>query len=332
MRKILVCLGLCICSLSIYSQAPYSIVSSNNSNKNISQNDTLHREVLGDRPTVEKAGDTTKIRLGKKGITIVEKNGKTTVNIDKNDGSDNQSKSDENDEYYSHRNDHFDIDDWKQDKHNSKKFRPHYAGLEIFLNNYLDKKNSLSRNSSNEFMDLNTGASWAVNINFFEYGFPITKNVGLVTGLGMEINSYHFNNNNNLMKDTITNIIVAKTAPSGVRYETSKFGDTYINVPLLLEVQFPIGQKGKPLYFSGGVLLGAKISSTSKEIFNLYGHEQKIRIHNDFNLSPLRYGFQGRVGYRAINLFATYYPTPLFVSNKGPELYPFNVGIVLIPF
>jgi hypothetical protein len=92
MRKILVCLGLCICSCSIYSQSSDSIVSSNNSNKNISQNDTLHREVLGDRPTVEKAGDTTKIRLGKKGITIVEKNGKTTVNIDKNDGSDNQSK------------------------------------------------------------------------------------------------------------------------------------------------------------------------------------------------------------------------------------------------
>jgi hypothetical protein len=332
MRKILVFLGLYICTCSVYGQSADSTVGSNISNKNLSQSDTMNREVLGDRPTVEKAGDTTKIRLGKKGITIIERNGKTTVNIDKNDDPANQGNSDGNDEFYSHKKDTYDNDDWKQDKHNSKKFKPHYAGLEIFLNNFLDKGNSLSRNSRNEFMDLNTGKSWAINLNFLEYGFPFTQNIGLVTGLGMEINSYHFNNNNSLMKDTLTNMIVAKQAPAGVVYETSKFGDTYLNVPLLLELQFPIGQKGKPLYFSGGVILGAKISSTSKEIYTLNGHEQKIRIHNDFNLSPLRYGIQGRVGYRAINLFATYYPTPLFVSGKGPELYPFNVGIVLIPF
>jgi hypothetical protein len=291
----------------------------------------MHREVLGDRPTVEKAGDTTKIRLGKKGITIVEKDGKTTVNIDKKDGTSDQWNTENNEGFYSNKKDSYDKDDWNQDSHNSRKFKPHYAGFEIFLNNFLDKKNSLSRNPSNEFMDLNTGKSWAVNINFLNYGFPFTQNVGLVTGLGMEINSYHFNNNNNIMKDS-NNVIVAKPAPTGVVYETSKFGDTYINVPLLIEAQFPVGPKGKLFYFSGGVLLGAKISSTSKEIYSLDGHEHTNRIHNDFNLSPLRYGIQGRIGYRAINLFATYYPTPLFVSGKGPELYPFNVGIVLIPF
>ncbi len=330
MKKIIINIGISICfCCGVYSQ---SSDSTKYSEKNISQSDTMHREILGDRPTVEKTGDTTKIRLGKKGITIVEKNGKTTVNIDKNDNSSNHKNQEDNDEFYSNKKDYFDKDDWNHERNNSRKFRPHYAGFEIFLNNFLDKKNSLSRNSSNEFMDLNTGASWAVNINFFDYGFPFSQNIGLVTGLGMEINSYHFNNNNNIMKDSITNVIVAKPAPVGVVYETSKFGDTYINVPLLLEIQFPIGQKGKPIYFSGGVLLGAKISSTSKEIYSLDGHEHTNRIHNDFNLSPLRYGIQGRIGYRAINLFATYYPTPLFVSNKGPELYPFNVGIVLIPF
>ena len=39
---------------------------------------------------------------------------------------------------------------------------------------------------------------------------------------------------------------------------------------------------------------------------------------------------RGGVGW--FNLFATYSLTPLFESGRGPELYPFTVGVTLLGF
>lgn len=321
MKKIFILIGFCFWINMMFAQSNDSLA--NNKQTNLDK-DTSKHEVLGDSPKVEKSGDTTRIRLGQKGITIIEKNGKTAVNIDKGNNEEevesNKNESEENESPE---------DNWKTRHHNNR-FRPHFAGFELFLNNFMDKNHSISRNSSNEFMDLSTGKSIGVNINFLNYAFPFSSQVGVVTGLGMEINNYHFDNNNNIQK--LDGVIQSKPAPDGITYDNTKFGDTYINVPLLLEVQFPLGHKNKPLYFSGGVIGGLKISSSSKVIYYENGNERKYKVHDDFFLSPIRYGFQGRVGYRAINLFATYYPTTLFEKNKGPELYPFDIGLALILF
>jgi len=321
MRKIIALIGLCFWIYTLNGQNNDSLVYDKQTN--LGKDSTKH-EVLGDSPKVEKSGDTTRIRLGKKGITIIEKNGKTSVNIDKGNNEQEIENNNESEENESSE------DNWKSRHHNYNKFKPHFAGFELFLNNYMDKNHNLSRNSSNEFMELSTGKSIGVNINFLNYAFPFSSQIGIVTGLGMEINNYHFEWNNNIQK--LDGVIQSKPAPDGITYDNTKFGDTYINIPILLEVQFPLGHKNRPLYFSGGVIGGLKISSSSKVIYYENGNERKYKIHDDFFLSPIRYGFQGRVGYRAINLFATYYPTTLFEKNKGPELYPFDIGLALILF
>ena len=110
----------------------------------------------------------------------------------------------------------------------------------------------------------------------------------------------------------------------------SKLNMTYLTAPLLLEVQIPAGKKR--IHLSAGVIGGVKIASNTKIKYEISGQKSKEKSKGDFNLSPLRYGATVRLGYRAVNVFANYYFMPLFGENGGPELYPFSIGLSLIPF
>jgi len=58
------------------------------------------------------------------------------------------------------------------------------------------------------------------------------------------------------------------------------------------------------------------------------GHE-KLKDHDDFFLNPFRFDATLRIGWGLINLFGTYSVSTLFKKDKGPELYPFSVGLTL---
>jgi len=294
--------------------------------------DTIQHQVMGNTPTVQKTGDTTKIRLGNKGIIIVEKNGKTTVNIDnldKKKGEDEVTEKEDKDE--DSKGCEGKDENSNQEKHKKKHFEPHFAGVELFMNNYMGSNHSLSLPSNENYMELNAGKSMGVNVNIIEYEIPFASFTGLVTGLGFEFNSYYFDGDNNIKKDA-NGIVVEKLLPSpDASYVKTKFRDTYITIPLLYEIQIPDGHKN-PFYISAGIIGGAKIGSSTKEIIKTNGQDHTEITNGGLNILAFRYGFQARMGYRFLNLFATYYPTGLFEKGKGPELYPFNVGLVLLSF
>ncbi|MBA7563947.1 hypothetical protein ES708_05609 [subsurface metagenome] len=199
------------------------------------------------------------------------------------------------------------------------------------LNNLSTEEFSLSLPASDDFMNLNTGKSWNVNINFLQYGLGLVRNnIGIVTGLGLELNDYRFDNNNTIMKDDDNGMI--EENPYELPLEKSKFATSYLTVPLLLEFQVPAGKRSKRLFFSGGVIGGLKIGSHTKVVYREWGNRQKVKDRGDFNLSPLRYGVTARVGYRALKVFVNYYVTPLFEKDTGPVLYPFSVGLVFTTF
>jgi len=252
--------------------------------------------------------DTIKVKIGKKGIKIIENKDGTSIDI-------------------------IDLDEIEDEKDfkSKRKFRGHWKGFEMGLNNFSTEEFSFSLPASDNFMNLNTGKSWNVNINFLQYGLGlIGNNIGIVTGLGLEFNDYRFDNNNTIMKDVVNGMIVEDTYV--LPLEKSKFATSYLTAPLLLELQVPTGKRNKRLFFSGGVIGGLKIGSHTKVVYREDGDRQKVKDRGDFNLSPLRYGVTARVGYRALKVFANFYLTPLFEDGAGPELYPFSVGLVFTTF
>ena len=174
-------------------------------------------------------------------------------------------------------------------------------------------------------MNLNTTRSWNYNLNFLEYGLGLgTSYAGLVTGMGIEWSNYIFDANNSIEETTGGNII---NLDPNAGVSKSKLGMTYLTVPLLLEFQIPAGKKS--VHISAGAIGGVKIGSKTKIKYQDGGKDVK---KDDYSLSPLRYGATFRIGYRAINIFANYYITPLFGETATPEIYPFSIGLNLISF
>ncbi|MCG8699722.1 MAG: PorT family protein, partial [Bacteroidales bacterium] len=244
-------------------------------------------------------GDTTNFTLGKRDYTIVEKDDETWVKIKHKD----KDKA------------------WEKTIASENKFRGHWSGIEFGINNYMDADYSLSRTPENQFMDINTGKSWFVNFNIAQFSIPITRDFGMVSGMGFHWNTYRFDGNNTIQK--VDGVVVTKEYTDTI-FDKSKLHTCYLSVPLLLEAQF---LKNNKLFVTAGVIGGLKLYSNTKLKYHHNGNKRKEKHPNDFNLNQLRLGTTLRVGYDDMAVFASYYFTPLFEEDKGPELYPFNVGI-----
>lgn len=206
-----------------------------------------------------------------------------------------------------------------------RRFTPHWSSFEIGLNNYLTSDYSTSLPNDINFMDLNTGKSLNININFAQLGIGLSRHFGLVTGLGLEFNNYHFDGNNNIMKDDMGVIVEYDAGADGIYLDKSKLATTYFVIPVLLEAQLPVNRR-KTINLAAGMITGAKISSRTKMVYHDDGKE-KIKEKDDYSLHILRYGPTVRLGYECFQIYATYYLNSLFKENKGPELYPVQIGL-----
>ena len=255
---------------------------------------------VGDRGMVRVIDhpDSTRIRLGNKEISIVDKGDNTDVSF--------------------HRTD--DVD-----KIGHRKFRGHWAGVEWGINNFLDKDFTISREGGDEFMDLNTGRSWAINFNFAQYSLGFgTSHVGMLTGLGLEFNNYFFDRNNTIAE---INDQVVGVDTSG--FTKSKLTASFLRVPLVLEFQFPNVIRSRRIFFSAGLVAGLKLGSHSKVVYKNDSGKSKDKNNDDFNISPFRYGLTARFGFGNLCFFGDYYFTSMFVENKGPDLHPFSLGLAM---
>jgi hypothetical protein len=149
-----------------------------------------------------------------------------------------------------------------------------------------------------------------------------TRNIGIVTGLGVNWNNYRFDANNNIVK-TATGII--EEFDPGVPLEKSKLTTVYLQLPVLLEIHLPFDSH--KLHLAAGPIGAIKVGSHTKTIYQDSG--KKIKTDGDFSLNMLRYGATACIGYQNFQIYGTYYKTPLFKTGKGPggyDLYPFEIG------
>lgn len=212
---------------------------------------------------------------------------------------------------------------WK--KRHRTKFNGHWAGFEMGINGYLTSDNSLSLPSDINFLELRYEKSAEVAINFLEQNFNLINNkLGLVTGLGYRSNNYRFEPNVMLLADTTP--IGGMFLEPKADYLKSKLVVNYLTVPLLLEFQTNPYSRSSSFHITAGAIMGFRFSSHSKIVKDENGKE-KIKNKDPFNMAPFRWDLTARAGWGVINLYANYSLNSLFLADKGPELYPFSVGI-----
>jgi hypothetical protein len=215
----------------------------------------------------------------------------------------------------------------KLKRNRKNNFNGHWAGFDLGVNGYLTNSNSITPEAGYAGLDLRMEKSGNVKINFFEQNFTIVKNhLGLVTGLGLEYCNYRFADDVRLSENEDGELLVSKNEDPTRNYTKSKLVVNYLNVPLLLEYQTNKFSKSNSFHISAGMMVGLKIGSHTKMVYNS-GNKEKER--NFSSLSPFKYGPSLRFGWGIVNLYADYSLGRLFKEGKGPEEYPFAMGITL---
>ncbi len=282
---------------------------------------TLKAQIVDSTET--QVVDTTRVKFGSKIITVIERENEdldikvTTatkedkVNFDLNDGDSDCG------------------DDKKKKKH--AKFEGHWAGFEFGFNGLVDADNKFP--AADHPLDINMVRSWTFGLNLFQKEIPlIANNFGLVTGLGMQWKNYHFDNEIRVFAD---NDGLTAVPFEDVKIKKNRLQATYLTIPVMFDLQFPIGPKKNEFFLMAGGYGSFKIGSNYKAEWSEGGQKFEDKIKDDYNLNKFDYGLTARIGIDDINLFANYSLAPLFEEGKGfgPENYmPVTVGIMIVGF
>jgi len=255
--------------------------------------------------------DTTKIRVGKLKISVIDNGDDVIVEKEKKNGEGW-------DEW-----DNWDKDEKDLDLKINKKFKPHWSCFAMGINSYVTPDFSMSLPDTAEYMRVNTNISYEVTLNVAQLGIPIVKHrIGLVTGVGLKWNNYKFKNTQVRLKADGSELYYEIDTTDS--YSKSKLTVSYLTVPLLLEFQIP--HEEDPIYFSAGIEGGLKLGSHTKMKTN---GGTKTKDKSDFHVSPFTATATARFGYGSFGIYGSYNLTPLFIKGEGPELYPFAMGVTI---
>lgn len=271
--------------------------------------------------------DTTRIRLGNKGITIIDRDGKTEVDI-QSIGENNNNGN------YSREIDKEGIDkSWKNNEWNSgnknKKFRFYrknnvqWAGLSLGLNNFVYQGFESSLPDTISFMKLDPSHSYSWGINIDERSYALSSQFYIVTGMGFDFDYFRFDGNNNI--EEVDEVIKPRIPSDGIKYKKSKLFVSHLVIPLMIEYKFPFD---KGLTLDAGVVGNVKLWARTKTEHDHNGDDVERKEYNDFNIRLLRYGFRGQIGYSNVSIFGCYYPMTFFDGDKDPEIQQFKIGIL----
>ncbi|MDD4143492.1 MAG: outer membrane beta-barrel protein [Prolixibacteraceae bacterium] len=207
-------------------------------------------------------------------------------------------------------------------------FSGHWAGIDFGFNSFINKDYA---NYNSEFMNNNLLLSNSTFINLIQQSIGLQHNrntIGLVTGIGLHLQSYHLNQNT-----TIRRLESGMIEPEILVFDhnqKSKLSVVSLVLPILTEFQIPLKHYENRIYFSAGPYMGYRLSSHTKIKYRVEGKKEKLKVPGHYSLHDLKYGLMVRTGYRWINLFASYELVPLFKKDKGPQLTPVTFGITLI--
>jgi hypothetical protein len=317
MKTLLITLIIFSYPLFLLSQQPDSTkVTANGFEELIMQESAIDSiSTESDTTQVEKKKETVQIRVGKHNIEIITDDEKTNIDIDKID--DFNSKW-ENDNYEFHNNCENKTQTVK--RKSKKRFNGHWAGIEIGGNLLWETDYSIYPEGTPAFLDARPERSFEFNFNFAEYSFGFGSYVGIVTGMGLNFNDYHFKNRYTIKKDE-NGIIQPIALPEG-DFRKSKLSTTYLTAPLMLEIQIPGNHGADRMFIAGGVIGGLKLGDKTKTKIG----DVKQKDRGEHGIAPLRWGYTARVGFENMGVFATYYNVDLFENGIGPATTPVTVG------
>lgn len=229
------------------------------------------------------------------------------------------------------------------------RYNGHWAGVELGWNGYVNRDFNMD-SQDYPYMEMNVARSMMVNLNPFELNLNLVKNhFGFTTGLGFQLSNYYFTGNYRLIKDSteLQAYPVYNEKGNPVDLRVNKLFVGWLTLPILFEYQTNARLRLNSFHVAIGVVGGLRIGSYTKQTFenwdqfyylydngkpfaSFYTDKKFVREHGAFHQNNFKLDATFRIGWSFLNFFTTYSITPMFMKDRGPELYPWTVGITLI--
>lgn len=213
-----------------------------------------------------------------------------------------------------------------------EKFSGHWSGIYFGFNGLANADYSMYDPEDANFLDLNLLRSTVMDLNLLQFSKSLQHNrntIGVVTGLGMEVQTYFLDRNTSIEKAK------NRIEPVQLFYDSnqkSKLSSFYLSLPFLVEFQIPVNSYGNRIYISTGVIANKRLSTQTKVKYRKNDKKEKLKTPDDFYMNDIRFSGTIKIGYRWINLYATYDLQPLFQDNRGPKVFPYSFGLALLSF
>ncbi len=171
----------------------------------------------------------------------------------------------------------------------------------------------------------------------FDPGFTVSaiwdfkiKKKPVAVGLGVGVSYYTQFSNALLRYNAASGTMKYYVLPADVNYNLLKMNYLNVNIPLEFRYRHPNGFK-----FTVGARAGliCEISQKYKGADPAVPSDTAM-YKNLLVKNKMKYNIDvyARVGWKFVNVYYSFSPTPLFADNKGPKIYPMSVGISLSIF
>ena len=194
--------------------------------------------------------------------------------------------------------------------------------LDLGLDNFLtDKGKFPDQNLDYSLKPL--GSRYVALSHIYKTRIGGTKSpLSITYGLEASFYNFMFDSNTRIIKDaTAVDFVEVMDGATARKLNKSKLTAIYGSIPVMPVLTF--GHSKKSFRIGVGGFVGYRLHSYSK-IKDSEGEKEHER--SNFYLNNVRYGIQGLVGIKGVDLFFKYDLNPLFSEGFGPDLRSIAFG------
>lgn len=176
---------------------------------------------------------------------------------------------------------------------------------------------------------------------YYQYG----KNIGssrfsVHPGIGIGTEKYAFGDSLTLRSRLDQNAVINEMYPVDSIYPNTnvrknKLAVSYLDIPVELRWRSQKYDPKRSVKVAVGGKVGFRLDAHTKVKYDALGEKKVSKQKEDFDVSKIRYGVYGKVGYGNAYLFYYYSLSQLFDGSSGPqgtEAFPVMFGLSLSVF
>ncbi len=196
-----------------------------------------------------------------------------------------------------------------------------FTRLDIGFSKLIDN-GDFSLSPANDFLDYKPGKTSHVSFDVLQMGYRFNSNFKIYVAGGFDWTLIRLKKDITIQDNTDNLTYINEP----IQFSKNRFSSSYLHIPLNFELRTKENHNGRRWYLVFGPEVGFLLNGKVKQISDERG---KVKVKDDYNFAPFRYGGTIRMGTNGIALFAKYYASDMFESTaqKGLKNMALTFGL-----